>query len=66
MLPDGDGIEFYREIYGKTNAQVISLTSKSDNEDLKKGLVAVENVYLAKPYPMERVLSYVEREFQHK
>jgi DNA-binding response OmpR family regulator len=66
MLPDGDGIDFCQEIYGKTAAQVIFLTAKSGNDDLKKGLAAGGNVYLTKPYPMELMLSYVEREVQHK
>jgi DNA-binding response OmpR family regulator len=66
MLPDGDGIDFCREIYGKTAAQVIFLTAKSDNEDLKKGLAAGGNVYLTKPYSPTVMLSYVEREVQNK
>jgi DNA-binding response OmpR family regulator len=61
MLPDGDGVEFCKEIYGKTDAMIIFLTAKAAEEDTVRGLNAGGHVYLTKPYSPKVMLSYVER-----
>jgi DNA-binding response OmpR family regulator len=49
MLPDGDGVDFCREIYGETDAQIIFLTAKASEEDQVLGLEAGGSIYLTKP-----------------
>jgi DNA-binding response OmpR family regulator len=61
MLPDGNGIDFCKEIVGKTDALIIFLTAKSAEEDTVRGLDAGGHVYLTKPYSPAVMLSYVER-----
>ncbi|MDR0991382.1 MAG: response regulator transcription factor [Ruminococcus sp.] len=61
MLPDGDGVDFCKEIYGKTDAMIIFLTAKAEEEDTVRGLHAGGHVYLTKPYSPTVMLSYVER-----
>jgi DNA-binding response OmpR family regulator len=61
MLPDGDGVEFCKEIYGKTAAMIIFLTAKAAEEDTVRGINAGGHVYLTKPYSPKVMLTYVER-----
>jgi DNA-binding response OmpR family regulator len=66
MLPDGDGIDFCREIFNKTEAQIIFLTAKAEEEDQVRGLLSGGNVYLTKPYSLKVMLSYVEASIRQK
>jgi DNA-binding response OmpR family regulator len=61
MLPDGNGVDFCKEIFGKTDALIIFLTAKTAEEDTVRGLNAGGHVYLTKPYSPAVMLSYVER-----
>jgi DNA-binding response OmpR family regulator len=61
MLPDGNGVDFCKEIFGKTDAMIIFLTAKTAEEDTVRGLHAGGHVYLTKPYSPAVMLSYVER-----
>lgn len=60
MLPDGDGVDFCREIYDETDAQIIFLTAKASEEDQVKGFEAGGSVYLTKPYSLKVMVSVVE------
>jgi DNA-binding response OmpR family regulator len=53
VLPDGDGFLFCRELCSKTNASVIFLTHKSNDEDLVKGMETGANDYIKKPFQRE-------------
>ncbi len=52
MLPDGQGFDFCAELRNKTNAPVIYLTSRSENESVIKGLLLGGDDYISKPYDM--------------
>jgi DNA-binding response OmpR family regulator len=60
ILPDGDGVEFCKEIRGKTSAHIIFLTSKSDKTDAVCGLAAGGDDYVKKPYHPEELFAKVE------
>jgi DNA-binding response OmpR family regulator len=66
MLPDGDGIDFCREIYDETSAQIIFLTAKVSEEDQIKGFEAGGSVYLTKPYSMKVMVSCIESSLRKK
>jgi DNA-binding response OmpR family regulator len=59
LLPDGDGIDFCREIRSATNAHILFLTSKTDQVDRIRGLDTGGDDYITKPYKLEEMLSRV-------
>lgn len=52
MLPDGRGWDFCTELRQKTNAPVIFLTSRNENESVIKGLMQGGDDYIHKPYDL--------------
>ncbi len=52
MLPDGLGFDFCTELRQKTNAPIIFLTSRNENESVVKGLMQGGDDYIAKPYDL--------------
>lgn len=50
IMPDGSGFEFCHELRSKTNAPIIFLTSKDENESVIKGLLQGGDDYITKPY----------------
>jgi DNA-binding response OmpR family regulator len=66
MLPDGDGIDFCKEIYGMVDSQIIFLTGKTEEENQIKGLSSGGYAYLTKPYPVKVLLGYVEAAIRQK
>ncbi|SBV95497.1 Response regulator with CheY-like receiver domain and winged-helix DNA-binding domain [uncultured Eubacteriales bacterium] len=52
MLPDGLGWDFCAELRKKTNAPIIYLTSRDENESVVKGLLQGGDDYVTKPYDM--------------
>jgi DNA-binding response OmpR family regulator len=60
MLPDGDGVDFCREIYDETDAKIIFLTAKASEEDQIKGFEAGGSVFLTKPYSLKVMVSCIE------
>ena len=60
ILPDGNGVDFLREIRQGSNVPVLLLTSEDTQEDILKGLTAGGDHYLAKPCPPAIFLSHVE------
>ncbi len=52
MMPDGMGWDFCAEIRKKTNAPVIFLTCRDENESVVKGLLQGGDDYITKPYDL--------------
>ncbi|MDD4715956.1 MAG: response regulator transcription factor [Oscillospiraceae bacterium] len=55
MMPDGSGLDFCMELREKTNAPIIFLTCKDDNESVVKGLLRGGDDYVMKPYDLSVV-----------
>lgn len=62
MLPDGDGLDFMRELRGSVNAgvPVLLLTGLTTQEDILRGLKSGGDDYLTKPYDFEILLARIE------
>lgn len=60
VLPDGNGVDFLRELRKTSNVPVLMLTSQNTQEDILKGLTAGGDYYLTKPCTPEIFLSHVE------
>ncbi|MFA9379243.1 MAG: response regulator transcription factor [Lachnotalea sp.] len=52
MMPDGTGWDFCGELRQKTNAPVIFLTCRDENESVVKGLIQGGDDYVTKPYDL--------------
>lgn len=52
MMPDGSGFEFCFELRQKTNAPIIFLTCRDENESVVKGLLQGGDDYVTKPYDL--------------
>lgn len=52
MMPDGTGWDFCAELRQKTNAPVIFLTCRNENESVVKGLLQGGDDYITKPYDL--------------
>ncbi len=52
MMPDGSGFEFCSELRQKTNAPIIFLTCRDENESVVKGLLQGGDDYVTKPYDL--------------
>jgi DNA-binding response OmpR family regulator len=60
VMPDGDGIEFCKEIRNNTNAYIIFLTAKDSTKDLLEGLRQGGDDYITKPYPIDELQARIE------
>jgi len=60
QLPDGNGLDFLREIRKTSNVPVLMLTAMGTPEDIVKGLEAGGDDYLPKPYGLSIFLKRVE------
>ena len=60
ILPDGNGLDFLRELRKTSNVPVLMLTSQNTQEDILKGLTAGGDNYLTKPCSPEIFISHVE------
>ena len=60
QLPDGNGLDFLREIRKTSNVPVLMLTAMGTPEDIVKGLEAGGDDYLPKPYGLSIFLTRVE------
>ena len=60
ILPDGNGVDFLRELRKTSNVPVLILTSEDTQEDILKGLTAGGDHYLAKPCPPAVFKSHVD------
>ncbi len=52
MLPDGLGFDFCSELRQKTNAPIIFLSSRNENESILQGLMQGGDDYIVKPYDL--------------
>ncbi len=52
MMPDGSGFDFCAELRQKTNAPIIFLTCRDENESVIKGLLQGGDDYVTKPYDL--------------
>lgn len=52
MMPDGSGFGFCAELRQKTNAPIIFLTCRDENESVVKGLLQGGDDYVTKPYDL--------------
>lgn len=52
MMPDGSGFDFCTELRKKTNAPIIFLTCRDENESVVKGLLQGGDDYVTKPYDL--------------
>ena len=59
LLPDGNGIDFCGEIRNQTDAHILFLTSRTDQENRLRGLDIGGDDYISKPYKLEEMLSRV-------
>lgn len=60
MLPDGNGIDFCRELKGKRNIPILFLSALGENENIVAGLRAGGDDYLAKPYDLDVLIARIE------
>ena len=62
MLPDGNGLDFMRELRGGENAgiPVLLLTGLTAKEDILHGLKSGGDDYLTKPYDFDELLARTE------
>jgi DNA-binding response OmpR family regulator len=59
MLPDGDGFEFCGEIRPETDAHILFLTSRKEQEDRMRGLDSGGDDYIIKPFRTNELLARV-------
>lgn len=52
MMPDGSGFAFCAQIRQKTNAPIIFLSGRDENESIVKGLLQGGDDYVTKPYDL--------------
>jgi len=52
MMPDGSGFDFCAELRQKTNAPIIFLSCRNENESVVKGLLQGGDDYVTKPYDL--------------
>ncbi len=60
-LPDGSGLELYKNIIKPLNIQVIFLTAKDEEDDIVEGLNAGAEDYITKPFSTKELLARINR-----
>jgi len=60
-LPDGNGLDFLRELRKTSNLPVIALTNNKEDEDIVKGLESGCDDYMPKPYTFPVLFARIER-----
>lgn len=60
MLPDGDGLEFFKMLRSKSTTPVIMLTAKGDPVDRVIGLESGADDYLAKPFEPRELVARIK------
>ena len=59
-LPDGSGLEYCRELRGKSGVRILFLSALSAKADSIAGLRAGGDDYIPKPYLIDELLAHVE------
>lgn len=60
LLPDGNGLQYCKELRGKSGIRVLFLSALNTKSDLLAGLRAGGDDYMSKPYDMDELLLRVE------
>ena len=60
ILPDGDGFDFCKQIYGATTASIIFLTVKTSADDVARGIKTGGDEYIEKPCCRDILVARVE------
>ena len=60
MMPDGNGLDFLRELRKESNIPVLLLTGLTGSDDIIKGLADGGDDYLTKPYEFSVLLARLE------
>lgn len=60
MLPDGNSLDYCRELRGKSGVRILFLSALGTKEDIVEGLRAGGDDYLAKPYIMDELLLRIQ------
>jgi DNA-binding response OmpR family regulator len=58
-LPDGDGLDFCRELKDEGRAKVIVLSARKDPQEIREGLGAGASEYMTKPFQFVSVIERV-------
>lgn len=66
MLPDGLGFDFCAELRQKTNAPIIFLTCRDENESVVKGLLQGGDDYVTKPYDLDILSARVTAQLRRR
>lgn len=64
MLPDGDGMDFCKILRQKTQAPVIFLTARDENDDVIKGFRSGGDDYITKPYDLNVLKARIEAQLR--
>lgn len=60
LLPDGNGLEYCRELFGQAGPRILFLSALNTPQDVITGLRAGGDDYITKPYLLEELLARVE------
>ena len=66
MMPDGSGFDFCTELRQKTNAPIIFLTCRDENESIVKGLLQGGDDYVTKPYDLDILSARVTAQLRRR
>lgn len=64
MLPDGDGMDFCKILRQKTQAPVIFLTARDENDSVIMGFRSGGDDYITKPYDLNVLKARIEAQFR--
>ena len=64
MLPDGDGMDFCKILRQKTNAPVIFLTARDENDSVIMGFRSGGDDYITKPYDLNVLKARIEAQLR--
>ena len=64
MLPDGDGMDFCRILRNKTQAPVIFLTARDENDSVIMGFRSGGDDYITKPYDLNVLKARIEAQLR--
>lgn len=60
LLPDGNGLDYCREVFGQNAPRILFLSAMNAPEDVIAGLRAGGDDYMTKPYLMGELLARIE------
>lgn len=60
LLPDGNGLEYCRELFGQAGPRILFLSALNTPQDVITGLRAGGDDYITKPYLLEELMARVE------